>query len=200
MTTTPRQRGDFYRTPLWTVTALHTATFPDGGRVLDLRTFPVIFDPACGDGALLEASKGLAPASIRLGLERNGARARQAARWGQVVTGDALREPWRPFRLILMNPPYKLALAFWSKAVRLAEASGGTVAALLREGFAHGAARLAFHQAHPFDLVLLSSRPGFGYGGMRKSKKGGTDSSEYAWFVAGPGRGGRFALAGKEEP
>ncbi len=45
----------------------------------------------------------------------------------------------------------------------------------------------AFPDEFPCDVFVLSRRPSFLGNGM-------TDSSAYAWFVWGPGRGGRWSL------
>ena len=49
-----------------------------------------------------------------------------------------------------------------------------------------GQDRRAFHDAHPADLYVLSRRPSF--------IGTGSDTAAYAWWVWGPGRGGRYQV------
>jgi hypothetical protein len=86
--------------------------------------------------------------------------------------------------LVIMNPPYSRALAFVEKGLALA-GNKGVVAALLRLGWVASKSRAAFHARHRSDLYPLAKRPSF-------RSDGKTDASEYAWFVWGPGRGGRW--------
>ncbi len=87
------------------------------------------------------------------------------------------------FDVIIGNPPFYLAEEFVRKALRCAT----HVAMLLRLAFLESRRREAFHAEYPADVYVLSRRPSF-------LANGATDSSAYAWFVWGPGRGGRWSL------
>jgi hypothetical protein len=177
------ERGlDFYATPAWCVEAL--LPHLPRGRVLD---------PCCGDGAILRvvADAWKLVEDEVYGIELDEVRAAEAARRlprSEIARENALAVASWPCGYglsVVMNPPYTFAEAFVRRA--LAEiAPGGTVAALLRLGFLEGQARAAFHRAHPADVLVLPRRPSF--------TGRGTDASAYAWFVWGPGRGGRWSL------
>lgn len=92
------------------------------------------------------------------------------------------------FDVIITNPPFYLAEEF----VRKALACSTHVAMLLRLAFLETRKREAFHAEHPSDVFVLSRRPSF-------MANGATDSSAYAWFVWGPGRGNRWSIL-KTEP
>jgi hypothetical protein len=183
MSSTTRKRAsrglDFYRTPAWCVAAIAP----------HLPHVPAL-DPCCGDGAILDALYSCGWGSDLLdGWEVDKERANAASAKGySVKRADALpldHEWWSP-QLVVMNPPFSRAEAFVRKA--LAETSGGrgTVAALLRLAFLEGKARAELHREHPSDVYVLSRRPSF-VGGK-------TDSCAYAWFIWGPGRGGRWSV------
>lgn len=98
----------------------------------------------------------------------------------------------------------------------------GTVALLLRLNWLGSQDRAPFHRAHPADIYILPKRPEFAASLSCTAKKSGctyketlpieairpkicplcgaktacstTDSIEYAWFVWGPSRGGRWSI------
>jgi len=73
---------------------------------------------------------------------------------------------------VITNPPFNQALPFLQKSLLLAP----NVAFLLRLNFLGSQKRKEFWQNHPpTALFVLSRRPSF--------VGGGTDSTEYAWFV-----------------
>jgi SAM-dependent methyltransferase len=121
--------------------------------------------------------------------------------------------------LCIFNPPFGLAEEFIEHACELTAPTNGTVAALLRFNWGIPACREAISKRHPFDLGFLRRRCDFvaslkcgatprcawktmqpidaarpkgcpGCGG--KILVVTTDSSDYAWHLIGPGRGGRF--------
>lgn len=143
----------------------------------------VILDPCCGTGAMVVRAAQVLGAEAR-GIEVDGARVGDAMRPATLVA-DALTVSWEASDLILTNPPYVLATEFVLRGVREA-ARGTTVAMLLRLAFLASQARHALHASHPADVFVLSKRPSF--------TGGGNDSADYAWFVWGPGRGGRWAV------
>jgi hypothetical protein len=168
-----RSEADNYPTPAWCVHRLLEACQLPGG---------CWFEPACGEGAIIKAVD-----SVRDDVE-----------WGFM---DVRREPverlvnevdcegglvgdfttyqfpggW-PWKVIITNPPYSLAMNFLTKAIPLA----GRVAMLLRLNFLAGGGRADFMRAQEPDVYVLPNRPSFtGHG---------TDSCEYAWFVFGASR------------
>lgn len=172
------QRGlDFYETPAWCVRAL----------IPHLPAAAWVLDPCAGRGAILHE---LIPFTVR-GFEIDAELARTTDL--PLVVRDALSpEPWNGYArvpLVVMNPPFTHAEAFVRRALDEL-APGGTVAALLRLGFLEGQARAPLHREHPADVLVLPRRPSF--------TGKGTDASAYAWFVWGPGRGGRWQILDTE--
>lgn len=174
------ERGtDFFATPGWCVRAL----------LPHLPAVASVCDPCAGGAAILTELAPSIPSAWGIEIDP----AVSVGHRFDVVIRDALGDaPWlAPYgsedraQLVVMNPPFLHAQAFVERA--LAEvAPGGTVAALLRLGFLEGKARAALHEARPADVFVLASRPSF--------TGKGTDASAYAWFVWGPGRGGRWSI------
>lgn len=86
-----------------------------------------------------------------------------------------------PTSLVVMNPPYSLAMEFVQAALELVEQARArdhfpTVAALLRLNWLGSNARAQFHREHPAAIGVLPQRPSF-------TPDGRTDSTEYAWFI-----------------
>lgn len=205
---------DFFPTPPWPTQAI----------VPHLRTFHSALDPCCGDGGILGA---LPPRVLRMGLEIEPVRgARCFERIGvQPTICDALADDplddavddgtWSEVDLVIMNPPFALALEFVLRALaHLRARRCFEIAVLLRLAFLETAERAPFHRQNPSDVYPLANRPSFidpkawrtcttcrGSGklvavdvGLFKCKgcngrgevKGGTDSTAYAWFVWPP--------------
>lgn len=206
---------EHYPTPDWCVRAI-AAHLPAAGCILDpcagdgavldalratgrfrpIAWFGFEIDPALNDVACRKGYANDAATAIELGapgvdFSSTGGLAAAAAR-------DALSDAsWGHPELVVTNPPYGLALAFVQRALREV-APGGTVAMLLRINWLGSQARAAFHREHPADVYVLSHRPKF-----RPSKKTGkmaSDATEYAWFVWGPGRGGRWFVLDAAPP
>jgi hypothetical protein len=93
---------------------------------------------------------------------------------------------------VITNPPFSLAEDFARQALKVAGAHG-TVTLFLRLAFLEGAKRAAFHREHPADVYVLPTRPVF-------RPDLGADRWAYAWFVWGPGRGGRWEILDIEKP
>lgn len=91
--------------------------------------------------------------------------------------------PAKTYDVIITNPPFYLAEQF----VRAAIARATHVVMLLRLAFLETRKREALHLEHPSDVYVMSRRPSF-------MANGATDSTAYAWFVWGPGRGNRWHL------
>lgn len=187
---TPRARGDFYETPAWCVEAV-LGELPRVTAAGD----PVIVDAGAGTGAISAVLSAAAPRAEIVGVEKFPELVAQARARGlrnaEFVQGNFLR--WEPELarpdVIVMNPPYSFAQQFVEHALRLVR-RGGTVAALLRSNWLASKCRREFHRKHPADVYILTKRPSF--------TGGGTDATDYAWFVWGPERGHRWELLNHE--
>jgi SAM-dependent methyltransferase len=179
VTRTKRAKGDFYETPAWCVEEI----LP----FLPLEGAGLVLDAGAGTGAISAAIAAKFPNLEILGVEKNPELVAQARARGlysaEFHEGDFERDTFDAPDVIVMNPPYSRALEFFQRALAVVK-RGGTVAVLLRAAFASGKGRREFHAKHPLDLHFLARRPSF--------TGGGTDATEYAWFVSGPGRGGRW--------
>ncbi len=185
-----RQILDFYSTPAWATDAILDVLLPRGGAWTSAP--PYVLEPATGDGAIVERllARGVPHERVK-GQDISGQRAAACADLTGVVplVGDFTSRSaldGRRFELIITNPPFAQAEAFFRRSLQLL-ATGGVVALLLRLNWLGSRARVQLHRAHPADLYVLPKRPAFG--GAK-----GTDSCEYAWFVWGLGTGGRWSL------
>lgn len=178
----PRAALDYYPTPAWCVEAIRPH-LPNAGIVLD---------PACGQGELLHAFREGSILLQGIDLDAGRVAAARAAfpSNGAFDVGDALACTWPGFDLVICNPPFSHGLEFLERALSLA-APRATVAFLLRLTFLESRERRSFHLAHPSDVYVLSERPKFRPG---RDGKMATDSVTCAWFVFGPGRGGRWSI------
>jgi hypothetical protein len=181
-----RKELDYYPTPRSAVDPI----------IPHLPAFRTMLDPACGVGELFDACPGNVR---RFGIELDPLRAQRAAAHDgayQVTPGNALHMAWPRVEAIIGNPPFCEAEAFVRKG--LAEKHPrATMAMLLRLSFLEPTepdpkaallGRGQLHRKHPPDVYVLGSRPNFA---LNKLGKPGTDSVTAAWFVYGPGRGGR---------
>lgn len=165
-----RHTDDFYATPAWCTRAI--APF--------LQIYPErpVFDPAAGEGAILDVLLGLGCTTS--GLEIDPVRARTAATMGGhgVHERDALCDTtWRvpSAGVVVMNPPYAHAMAFVQRAVAECE----RVAALLRLPWLAAQKRAAWLRANTPSVHVLPKRPSF--------TGKGTDATDYAWMLWGFG-------------
>lgn len=197
-----RARGDFYSTPSWAVDLL----VKELG--LDASYAGYVVDPGSGSGAISHRLAEILPLADIRGIEAD----EQLCEVARAVASDtcifehADFLSWRPdgeIDLVIGNPPYGQRLVdgasiqdrmtaemFVRHALEIAPRRA-TVAMLMRVGFAATRSRRDLRTAHPFDLFLLESRPSF--------NGSGTDACDYAWFVWGPRRGGRFQVLGRDE-
>jgi hypothetical protein len=170
---------DFYATPAWCVRAiLAMSKFPDGS----------VLDPCAGDGAILKEVRTASPEGrTTRGFELDSTRAQACRDAGfECDERDALGTAhWGSPDVILMNPPYSRSMEFVARS--LAEAGPKTwVIALLRLNWLAGMKRAEFHKEHPADVYVIPRRPSF--------TQGGTDMTEYAWFVWRRYGGGRWEI------
>lgn len=177
-----RHAADYYVTPAWVTRAI-LKELPRNGPVLDA---------GCGKGAIMRVLRDRykKPGELH-GMDVVAPYARACAEeFENVIEGNFLeaRQPaGTPWKVIVANPPYQMAGQFVAKALELV-GKKGTVAMLLRLNWLAGQKRAQFHREHPADVYVLSKRPSF--------TGQGTDATEYAFFLWGPGRGNRWFLAG----
>lgn len=202
-----RHADDFYETPAWCTRAI-------------LKHLPVgnALDPCCGRGAILDVCHETGRGTW--GIELDAQRADMSRVAGHMVeTADALVAAWSLGDVLVTNPPYALAMAFVEKSL---ERPNRHSAFLLRLNWLESQERAAFHRAHPSDVYVMSRRPSFCASISCNQRKGGcgwhvtqpvddarplrcpdcsgkltvttSDSTAYAWFVWGPGRGNRWHI------
>jgi hypothetical protein len=173
-----RRADDFYATPPEVTRAI--LPYLNVGPEAD------VLDPCAGDGAILAELQHRMRVPPR-GIEIDQGRACSAhERVGNVVRhADALIVGWHRPDVVITNPPYSLAEAFIHRAHDQI-AKGGTIAMLLRLNFLGSQKRAVLHRTRPADVYVLPKRPSF--------TGKGTDATEYAWFVWGPGRGNRWEI------
>lgn len=189
-----RHEDDFYETPAWCTRAiLPHLRFASKPRA--------ILDAGCGTGAILRTvGEHFDEEVLMIGVDKSVERVRQANEYEPYPDRDHFYEVFdflkieKPeslgevafgiphFDLVIANPPYNDAEAFVEHALDLARPAFGsclgTVCFLLRLNWLASQKRAAFHRAHPSDVFVLPKRPSF--------TNGGTDATEYAWFVWGP--------------
>lgn len=172
MSAAARDPLDWYPTPAWCVRALCRVAEREGWW----EPGDTVFDPAAGDGALLDVLReecGL----ITGGIEIHQARAAIARdKMHRVTDGNALEEgAWPAGRpIVVMNPPYTYAELFVSAALAR-RPPRGIVCALLRNSFIESRRRACLHREHPADVYGLPRRPKF--------MGSGTDSAGSSWWV-----------------
>ena len=167
----PRNPRDYYRTPAWCIEAL----------LREEELLPDVFDPACGDGAILAAIQEHGADHIVHAQELDHAVALEASQRLRipVSVGDSLDPSacW-PDGDVVMNPPYRQAADFVRRALREVPPRG-KVCALLRLNFL-GSSRKRLDIVGPASdlarVLVLPKRPSF-------TGDGRSDSCEYAWFV-----------------
>ena len=120
---------------------------------------------------------------------------------------------------VITNPPYSLAMEVILRSFEEATDPRSEFAFLLRLDWLATSGRRDFHRAHPSDVHVLPRRPSFCASLTCKEKCSWhstqeldaprpkvcpacgkavrvttSDSSEYSWFVWGPGRGNRWSI------
>lgn len=191
-----RHAGDFYETPTYAVDLL----------LAELALPPefegYVIDPGSGTGAIAEVVTMRFPRADVRGIEANGELviAARKSRNDRVVFEHADFLTWQPDSpadLIVGNPPYgkrwvngcertddKTAEKFVLRSLEISRPKA-TVAMLLRSAFLVAKARRELRSL-PCDVLFLERRPSF--------NGSGCDSTDYAWFVWGPKRGGKWKV------
>lgn len=179
-----RRDADYYPTPSATTLAILRAVNLPGGRWLE---------PSAGSGAIIRAAN-----SVRSDVQWTAIELRDEARpaieaadaSAEIATGvDFLSAgPWPRFNVAILNPPFSDALAFIARCLDLAD----WIVCLQRINFLGSAGRNSFWRQHMPDVYLLPDRPSF--------TDGGTDATEYAWFVWPPSGHNRSAGRGEVLP
>lgn len=167
-----REPRNFYRTPSWTtraiwneVIAVHPDYRPEWG----------VIDAGCGDGAIMHEVMRMGHMGSVMGIELDAGLAEAAA--GDLLCSvlhmDFLTCTGKT-DLVIMNPPFPLAMQFAEHALRFV---APRVAMLMRVGFVETDDRIAFLRRCPCDIHVLPGRPKFAHGK--------TDSTIYAWLTWG---------------
>ena len=212
-----RENLDFYPTPAWAVDLVLDRLGPVVGNVLE----PAAGDGAIVKRLL---ARGYVPEQIDACEIDPGRADIVKGLAASVVCADFTSDNatrLRSYSLIITNPPFALAESFARRMIAMT-LGRGTAALLLRLNWLGSQERAGFHRAHPADIFLLPKRPEFTASMSCSAKKAGcayketlpieatrprtcplcgartscstTDSIEYAWFVWGPGHGGRWEI------
>lgn len=159
-----RAPNDFYETPPEAVEPI-LDQIEDAIYYGESGDFRVI-DAGCGTGAISRVIRKRCPDSFICGIDidpRNEAAALHhlsAFRAGDFLEPCLGIEDLARGQVVVMNPPYSLALEFIERGLELA-GPGGHVFALVRLGFLASRKRQAFWQSRCADMVVLSKRPSF---------------------------------------
>ncbi len=161
----PRVALDFYPTPRW----LTQAIVPYLGSPL------TILEPACGECAIVNVLREAFPAAGVMAFDI------------APPTGiDFLAEDPEPtYDLIITNPPYSLAQEFVERAKLWRASERSLIVMLLRVNFLGSQKRGKWLRVNTPSVYVSPRRPSFG---TNKDGKPGTDATEYAWFIWGPGK------------
>ena len=165
-----RNPRDFYRTPAWCVEALMEHE----------QLMPIVYDPACGDGAILQVLQGCFHTVHGLEIDARSALRASQSLDAPIGVGDYLDPSVaHPLRAdVVMNPPYRMAAEFVRAALRRSEPRA-KVCALLRLNFL-GSSRKRLDLVGPESelarVIVLPKRPSF-------TGDGKSDACEYAWFI-----------------
>ncbi len=161
---------EFFETPAACVRALLTKWCPP--------TTGMWLEPALGKGAIIRATDEFYGSAIKptwraLDIVRHdfeNASPAQITDYGQdFLTWQAPHD----FSVCLTNPPFTKAIPFILQAMKICNRT----AMLLPLTFLASQERAEFHRICPSDIYQLPWRPSF--------TGGGSDRSEYAWFVWG---------------
>lgn len=166
--TVTRKSADWYPTPAPMTRALLSLAPPPSGRV---------WEPACGDGAMAREIAAKGYDVLATDLFNRG--------YGEARRDFLLEQELHGCDSIITNPPFNLADAFVSHALRLStQARWRFVAMLLPLTFLGGLGRGRdiFARWGGPELLVSSRRISLWPGGV-EPEAGGTSTITYAWFV-----------------
>ena len=147
-----RSASDFYPTPPEVTHALL--------NFLNLPAATVIWEPACGDGHMLNVM-------LERGYQAKGSDIRYGA--------DFLTVPCEPCDWIITNPPFSLADKFIERCAE----HGKPFAMLLKSQYWHAQKRLALFRDHPPTYICpLTWRPDFTFG-----RSGSSPLMDVMWCI-----------------
>ena len=168
-----RETHDFYPTHPGATRALLMVEAFDG----------LIWEPACGDGAMSRVLEAAGNEVISTDLIDRG--------YGE--GGRAFLMEWAPRAPhIVTNPPFRWAREFADRALLLSRAPGGKVALFLRLAFLEGLGRQRWFATTPLARVwVMSRRVPMQRGRLVESNSGeGAGVIAFAWFVWEHGHAG----------
>lgn len=176
-------KQELYETPKWLVYAFWKK-FADQDLLVNSYKF---MEPCCASGNVIKATNKFfkenhlpdinwSVAEINPKFEPELHNGYNFPSISSVFIGDYLTAAWPKtkedrFDLIITNPPFSLAEKFIEKAITEAK----VVVMLLRVNFLGSKKRVEFFKKYKPDIYISPKRPSF--------EKGGTDATEYAWFV-----------------
>lgn len=187
-----RDPFDYYPTPAWCVDRfLEADVLP--------RTPGVWLEPSAGDGAVLRAVDAFRavedstvvkyePRWVAYEIQPRFEESLLASSTSPQVEIDNFLDLGSRIHLgftpsvIIGNPPYSFAMDFVKKSIELKAAF---ICFLLRISFLGSAERSSFMRANMPDVYMLPNRPSF--------RAGGSDTSEYGWFVWRRAEDGSYA-------
>lgn len=139
-----RVENDAYFTPAWCTEALLNYTS---------QLFSPVWDPACGDGAILKVCAAREMKTLGSDIRDYG--------WPGTFIFDFFKYETAVSRSIITNPPYECAQQFIEKALKLTEPQTGTVAMLLRNEYDSAGSRRHLFGDHPAfaKKLVLTRRP-----------------------------------------
>lgn len=152
-----RVSGDAYFTPAWCVEEL----------LRDFKPRGVVWEPACGDGAIVRVLEARDLPYVASDLNDHGCGYDRA---------DFFSESPLIFNAIITNPPYELAEKFVRRALDLTR-KGGKVAMLLRNEWDCAKSRMDLF-GHPFaKKLVLTKRPRW------FAEKRASPRHNFSWFI-----------------
>jgi hypothetical protein len=140
-----------------------------------------VLEPSCGAGNVVAYLRKMVPESgpwLGIEIDPTYAQAWDELAGDRRIVGDFLTMDFgsKRWSFIVGNPPYRDAEAFVRKCWEVLEENTGRLMFLLRLNFLGSQKRRPFFlELPPSDVFVLSKRPSF--------VNGGTDATEYAWFV-----------------
>lgn len=145
-----RKKADFYPTPPDVTIALMDFLIAKA----DLREQAVVWEPACGDGAMAKVMATYGCGVIASDLREDSGYGNSGVNFLQTHP----TEQWQMPEWIITNPPFNLAADFIRHSLSIAP----NVAMLLKSQFWHAQRRAGLFRDHPPSYILaLTWRPAF---------------------------------------